>query len=809
MLRVSRTVGRVTIALSLTLSAIAAAPSRARAQVVFLAAPRIDGFFVTQSVSERDGPHAHEKAAQIIVRDGAGRNSERVLVESGALDFSVCADGRTLLASIVKQGRADIYRIDAVTGETEQLTDGPTWNCQPVQCGDGSIAFLSDRDGWRNPGENYRAFTIYRMAADGREVERIWHAGFGGVFGLHCGPDGRLYFSSGENQGGIASRQGAGISWGIWSINPDGGNFSPEVSAYPRPDGIHDSPLDWPSIMSDGSLVVAQYYDTRIYGTLHHCPKHTPTPEEPTQFGAPLWIHNPVVDPFENRFGWQRRGMKSLTPWTNSDDADLVYNGRNWGHVSHPAPARDNGALITWTGGEGDYHMNLGVFLIPNVHSPTTAPEDMQAVVDEPDRQEWMGKLLVPYAEIFGVPSPAVPQTKRDRHLPGASPFGVVGTSSIDYNEWIYTTSRPLDAKFRELPDDEAEYIRILAFVPTKGLAPAKYAHANNRYPGLYAGDNYDGFRTPTNERTGFYAQLIPLKKWRLADGGLHLGPDPPAGATRIKRGDGRPDTSFRVELPANQCWTFQLLNAKEEAIVTANTWHQLVPGEERTDCRGCHAHHKPDPVPFEETLAATDEYPRIRLEEIRTIIYERDIQPNIPGVEQRPWDKIEGRAVAFESWRQDFDDNPDWTEEQRVLYRAWQDTGYLAAGNLAGDPQGPVVRPPAGPYDDTMPPTLVIRKYKDATAVGVFDPHSGISGVGIAADGEDVLDKFLFYPDDHVFVGPAFPEATIQAMATDGRGNETRLERRAVETEGQALPSEERGYAKSWNAEPPPLAGP
>jgi hypothetical protein len=797
------------MALGFALTAMSAERSCAQGPIAFLAAPRTDGLFHTQSVSEADGPHTYQAAAQLIVRDDAGFDSERVLVESGALDFSVCPDGRTLLASIVKNGRADIYRIDSQTGETTQLTDGPGWSCQPVECGDGSIAFLSDRDGWRNPGERYRAFTIYRMAADGREVERIWHAGFGGVFGLHCGPDGRLYFSSGENQGGIPSRQGGGIAWGIWSINPDGGEFSPEISAYAQPDGIHDAPLDWPSIMTDGSLVVAQYYDTRIYGTLHRCPKHVPTAEAPTQFGVPLWTHNPVIDPFENRFGWQRRGMKSLTPWTNPDDADANYHGRNWGHVTHSAPAPENGALVTWTGTQGDAHMNLGVYLIPHVQSPTTAPEEMQVVVDEPNRHEWMGKALRPYRDIYGIVAPAMRATKRDSRLPGASPFGVVGTSSIDYNEWVNTSGYPENAKLRELPDDAAEFIRILAFVPTKGIAPGKYQPVENRYPGLYNGDNFDGFRTPTNERAGFYTQLIPLKKWRLPDGQLYLGPDPPPDAQRIKRNDGRPDSSFRIELPANQCWTFQLLNAKLEAIVTANTWHQVVPGEVRTDCRGCHAHHKPDPVPFEETLAASDEYPRMRLEEIRTIVYERDVRPNIPGVEQRPWDKDEGRAVVYESWRQNFDDNPDWTEEQRVLYRAWQDTGFLAAGNLAGDPPGPSVRPPAGPYDDTMSPTLVVRKYKNATAVGVFDPNSGIVGLGIAADGEDVLDKFQFYPDDHVFVGPAFPDATIQVMATDGRGNETRLERRAVETEGQALPAEEKGYAKSWNAEPPPLAGP
>lgn len=53
---------------------------------------------------------------------------------------------------------------------------------------------------------------------------------------------------------------------------------------------------------------------------------------------------------------------------------------------------------------------------------------------------------------------------------------------------------------------------------------------------------------------------------------------------------DGNPDTSFLAKIPADQAFTFQTLNADGMVLNMAQTWHQLRPGEVRTDCGGCHA---------------------------------------------------------------------------------------------------------------------------------------------------------------------------------------------------------------------------
>ncbi len=72
---------------------------------------------------------------------------------------------------------------------------------------------------------------------------------------------------------------------------------------------------------------------------------------------------------------------------------------------------------------------------------------------------------------------------------------------------------------------------------------------------------------------------------------------------------DGNPDTSFLVKLPADVPWTLQTLDKHGMVLNMAQTWHQLRPGEVRTNCGGCHAHSQ-KPTRFEDTRAARPDYP-------------------------------------------------------------------------------------------------------------------------------------------------------------------------------------------------------
>ena len=71
---------------------------------------------------------------------------------------------------------------------------------------------------------------------------------------------------------------------------------------------------------------------------------------------------------------------------------------------------------------------------------------------------------------------------------------------------------------------------------------------------------------------------------------------------------DGNPDTSFLAKIPADQSFTFQLIDKNGMTLTSAQTWHQVRPGEARYDCGGCHAHSQA-PTNFELTAAARPDY--------------------------------------------------------------------------------------------------------------------------------------------------------------------------------------------------------
>src|SRR5206468_9836697 len=104
-------------------------------------------------------------------------------------------------------------------------------------------------------------------------------------------------------------------------------------------------------------------------------------------------------------------------------------------------------------------------------------------------------------------------------------------------------------------------------------------------------------FRSAAMERLRILGE-IPVRHFKngepgaLATGGQPLDPD------------GNPDTSFLAKIPADTAFTFQTLDKRGMVLNMAQTWHQLRPGEIRTNCGGCHAHSQ-EPTPFEKTLAA------------------------------------------------------------------------------------------------------------------------------------------------------------------------------------------------------------
>jgi hypothetical protein len=401
-----------------------------------------------------------------------------------------------------------------------------------------------------------------------------------------------------------------------------------------------------------------------------------------------------------------------------------------------------------------------------------------------------MAKPIVPFRELYGA-DPPEPKHPESDLLPPGSPYGVIGTSAVDIAEWPERMEPAWSwTKLNEPNIDDLEWIAVTSFSPTR-------RHKEPGMPTLYSdfqgagAINAEGLGSAINERMGRYEELIPLKKYRGPNGELHVGPNPPEEYRIIKRRDGRPDTSWQAIVPADQPWHLQVLNAKKEVVYGSHgrTWSQVIPGEQRTDCQGCHAHWKPDPIPFSETFAATAEYQRHikRLRKVKTVVWNRDIEPLGLGVPMSPWGKqlpeypnFEFSEVRpFRTQIQDFDDNPKWAQHAELV-RFWIDTGMMyAVARTDGSVPPPDSR--IGPYRDSMPPTLVITPCYDRVVVGACDPWSGIdkSSLSVALDGVELVADMREDADEETWTLPrAVAEGTIVATVADNHGNVTSLER-------------------------------
>jgi hypothetical protein len=330
--------------------------------------------------------------------------------------------------------------------------------------------------------------------------------------------------------------------------------------------------------------------------------------------------------------------MVGLTPWIRTNDFPAwpsVWDDPNSpriGKVTHPCGAPDNHLLLAWTlgpiggssGSVRDYMVpqpiDSGLYLLKDGRT-IQEPGEMRLIKNDPNYNEQWPRPLVPYQRIYGVPEPKrlthANDGKASPHLPEATPFGLVGTSSLYKRESAplgavppgsVTAVAPADLKgpdtsvftgapwnWRAQGADAGRYdngdihaIRILTFEPN--------AHTVERgsRPGGYSGiGGYPPYRSHAMERLRILGE-VPVRKF--------------TNGTQPTDPDGNPDTSFLAKIPADVAFTFQTLDRDGMVLNMAQTWHQLRPGEVRNDCGGCHAHSQ-QPTLFEQTAAARPDY--------------------------------------------------------------------------------------------------------------------------------------------------------------------------------------------------------
>jgi hypothetical protein len=543
-------------------------------------------------------------------------------------------------------GAAEWARDYRAASEDRTYYEYGVFNMGPFPLPGGKIVFTSNRDGFR-PARGYPAVALQLFVMDdsdtglGTNVEKIGHFNLAGALHPVTLTDGRIMFSSLESQGTRSD-----ILWSLWTIHPDGTNWAPLVSAFDTidaPSGFH-----FQTQLTDESIVVEQYYNQNNsgFGALIRLPARPPNGEP--AFG-PAYMRDPRnrawrLGRYDNAKGkWYNmpfmpNGSISFTPFTHGlegpADTSVVgdQNSVRVGKFTHPSGAPDNQMLVVYSPGPANHQYKFlpqldGGIYISRGDGIIDEPGDLRLIKNDPKYNESWPRAVVPYRRIYNVEEPArLAPLKNDGTisslLPAGTPFGLVGSASMYKREsypngvvrdgsvtagfaggddpWkgldpftSHGNGMPLNlhnqgADVGRFENSDIHAIRIVAMEPT-----------TDRQRGRDAGP---GFVSHVRERLRVLGE-IPLRKFGIATNGGRTSPD-----GQVLDPDGNPDTSFLARIPADTAFTFQLLDRRGMALVHSQTWHQLRPGEVRTNCGGCHAHSQ-RPTDFSATVAARADY--------------------------------------------------------------------------------------------------------------------------------------------------------------------------------------------------------
>jgi hypothetical protein len=621
--------------------------------IVYVRAPRRDPSGKSRWAEVGD-PRTMEPGADLVLLHPDGKEEVLVAVteKESIADPSVSFDGQTVyfakMHDAVGHKGADLYKVHVPTRKITRLTEQkftpntgaadwsktplPAWgvyNLGPCPLPGGRLAFVSDRNAFRatNPGyaPNALALQLFVMDEDGGNVECIGHLNLGSALHPVVLKDGRIMFSSLESEG-LRSHH----LWGLWAINPDGTGWGPLFSAFEVGNGTADS-THFQAQLSDGSIVVESYYNLNNFGFGTYYKFPAAAPQGYAGFGPALMSHpanarirhgrHPDGRAKYNSFPFSPFGVEALTPFVLKGDwpSEPVDAKRNdsprVGKVTHPGAAPDNHLLTAWSAGSINSYarhtpaFDSGIYLI-KAGTPVDEPGQMRLIKNDPKYHEQWPRALVPYKRIYGIDEPKPLAALRNdgtksKHLPEGAPFGLVGTSSLYKREsYPYGAVKPgtVTAAFAGEKDPTG----------AKGHDTAHNWSVQGADAGLYSNDDIHAIRILALEPTSETRQNGGRTYYNHARERLRiLGEFPVRKFAYDKQPidpDGNPDTSFLAKLPADVAWTFQTLDKHGMVLNMAQTWHQLRPGEIRTDCGGCHAHSQ-KPTDFKLTAAAKPNY--------------------------------------------------------------------------------------------------------------------------------------------------------------------------------------------------------
>jgi hypothetical protein len=628
--------------------------------IVYVRAPRKDD--KTQPLwTEIFHPDLMDAGADLVLLRPDGTEDVLVPGDAGSIaDPYVSFDGQWVYYSHLRdlappashirpRPSADIHKVHVKSGRIVRLTHGEitpntgaaNWssdfrtvemgktytdygvlNLGPCPLPGGKVIFTSNRNTFGARG--LPALQLFIMDDDGANVECVGHLNLGSALHPVILKDGRVIFSSAENQGLRVANH-----WGVWSIHPDGTNWGPVVSAFLGGQTFH-----FQTQLSDGNLVVEEYYlnNNHGFGTYWKVPPGAPAGYPAfTSAGDPQGrvLMNMPFTPLGTQ--WLTRFMNGFdyaAHHADPKDSKSLHVGK----VTHPSGAPDNHLLTVWSPGpvhQGPHGsttpaLDAGIYLLKS-GQPVDEPGQMLLIKNDPRYNEQWPRALVPYKRIYDMDEPRqlpwrASDGKRSPHLAEGVPFGLVGTSSLYKRESFPGGVVPPGSvtATHAIKRDGHSTAPEPFFVGNSSVAPNWVTQGADA--GLYANEDIHAIRIlvtePTTDtrlgpqgRRQYFNHVserlrilgeIPVRKFNTSHDG--------EGADQPLDPDGNPDTSFLAKIPADVAWTFQSLDKHGMVLNMAQTWHQVRPGEVRTDCGGCHAHSQ-KPTLFEQTAAARPGY--------------------------------------------------------------------------------------------------------------------------------------------------------------------------------------------------------
>jgi len=642
--------------------------------IVYVRAKRAGDEIHKRFYTDFSQPVTMEPGADLMLLHPDG--SEELLVEGGkgsVTDPMVSFDGQWVyyshLYNLEKRNQwsppaegSDLYKIHvksrkivrltnqvftpntgAANGSEKRQVPYGVFNMGPCPLPGGRIAFTSNRDGFR-PSNGYPVVALQLFVMDDRDesvgvdeaypanIHKIGHLNIAGALHPVILADGRIMFSSLESQG-IRSN----ISWGIWTMNPDGTDWGPLVSAF-DPGGASNG-FHFQTQLSDRSIIVEEYYNQNNsgFGAFIQLPASIPD-------GYPAFGPGYANDPRNGgwRFGrhdngkgkWYRMPFMptnsiSFTPFALNQEGEAdpsILGDRKSprvGKFTHPSGAPDNHLLTIYSPGPVNHQYKFlpqldgGIYLIKGGKA-VQQPSDMLLIKNDPNYNECWPRAVVPYERTYGLKEPRniaslANDGTKSPHLPEGTPFGLIGTSSFYKRESYPNGVVPEGSVTATYAGGKDPWRGLDQFTSHGNGMPINW-HNQGGDAGLYANEEMHALRIlvmePTTDRQGgpksgrrFFNHAserlrilgeIPLRKF---DGGKEpLDPD------------GNPDTSVLAKIPADTAFTFQTIDKDGVVLNMSQTWHQLRPGEIRTNCGGCHAHSQ-KPTLFEQTAASKPDY--------------------------------------------------------------------------------------------------------------------------------------------------------------------------------------------------------